>query len=145
MSSGRIWPSMKLSYKSNFKFVSKIKSVCASDVKQSKSGQSFDSENRTLPTSFDSYCLLWFWSKKSEFLQKHMSRSTSKPAFGVWDQGRLYYTILAANNKGADKTARMRRLICAFVVSSPEPKAHLWDYRIGRPPSSVCPSVVHTL
>ena len=27
-----------------------------------------------------------------------------------------YYTILAANNKGADQTARMRRLICAFVV-----------------------------
>ena len=27
-----------------------------------------------------------------------------------------YYTIDAANNKGADQTARMRRLICAFVV-----------------------------
>ena len=28
----------------------------------------------------------------------------------------MYYTIQAANNKGADQTARMRRLICAFVV-----------------------------
>ena len=27
-----------------------------------------------------------------------------------------YYTIQAVNNKGADQTARMRRLICAFVV-----------------------------
>ena len=28
----------------------------------------------------------------------------------------MYYSIQAANNKGADQTARMRRLICAFVV-----------------------------
>ena len=27
-----------------------------------------------------------------------------------------YLTIQAANNKGADQTVRMRRLICAFVV-----------------------------
>ena len=27
-----------------------------------------------------------------------------------------YYTIYAAKDKGADQTARMRRLICAFVV-----------------------------
>ena len=27
-----------------------------------------------------------------------------------------YYTIQAANNKGADQTARMCRLICTFVV-----------------------------
>ena len=27
-----------------------------------------------------------------------------------------YYTIQEVNNKGADQTARMRRLICAFVV-----------------------------
>ena len=26
------------------------------------------------------------------------------------------YTIQAANNKGANQTARMRRLICTFVV-----------------------------
>ena len=32
---------------------------------------------------------------------------------------------------------------CLF--SSPEPKAYWWAYRIGRPPSSVCLSVVHTL
>ena len=25
-----------------------------------------------------------------------------------------------------------------YVFSSPEPKAHCWAYRIGRPPSSVC-------
>ena len=59
-----------------------------------------------------------------------------KPVFGVYDQVRLkpacsateasenheianietrYCTIYAANNKGADQTARTRRLICAFV------------------------------
>ena len=27
-----------------------------------------------------------------------------------------HYTVEAVNNKGADQTARMRRLICAFVV-----------------------------
>ena len=28
----------------------------------------------------------------------------------------MYYTIQAANNKDADQTARMRMLICVFVV-----------------------------
>ena len=33
--------------------------------------------------------------------------------------------------------------IAYYLFSSPEPKAHWWAYRIGRPPSSVnCPSVV---
>ena len=27
-----------------------------------------------------------------------------------------YFTFQIANNKGADQTARMRRLVCAFVV-----------------------------
>ena len=27
-----------------------------------------------------------------------------------------YFTLNKANNKGADQTARMRRLVCAFVV-----------------------------
>ena len=35
----------------------------------------------------------------------------------------MYYTIQAANNKGADQTAQMRRLICAFVV-------HIWHKQI---------------
>ena len=36
-----------------------------------------------------------------------------------WNFGyriKRYYTIYGANNKDADQTARMRRLICAFVV-----------------------------
>ena len=28
----------------------------------------------------------------------------------------MYYTTQAANNKGADQTVQMRRLICTFVV-----------------------------
>ena len=27
-----------------------------------------------------------------------------------------YFTVLIVNNKGADQTVRMRRLVCAFVV-----------------------------
>ena len=62
-----------------------------------------------------------------------MSHVTRKPFFGVCDQVRLkpacsatetsksleilgIDTIRAANNKDADQTARMHRLICAFVV-----------------------------
>ena len=30
-----------------------------------------------------------------------------------------YYTFKKANNKGADQTARMRRLVCACVVRKP--------------------------
>ena len=36
-----------------------------------------------------------------------------------WNFGYInkrYHSVLAANNKGADQSARMRRLICAFVV-----------------------------
>ena len=58
-----------------------------------------------------------------------------KSVFGIFDQLRLkpacsasetsletsdtetsHYTIQAANNKGADQTEQMRRLICAFVI-----------------------------
>ena len=62
-----------------------------------------------------------------------MSPITRKPVFGVCNQGRLKPACAApeamqkleisyietrgiVNNKGADQTARMRRLICAFVV-----------------------------
>ena len=35
----------------------------------------------------------------------------------VWRKQRYrYYTMYEANNNGADQTARMRRVICAFVV-----------------------------
>ena len=75
-----------------------------------------------------------------------MSVVTRKHVFGVCDQGRLkqacsatetsqsleisavanyrYYTIQAANNKGADQTARMHRLICSFVV-------RIWQKKTG--------------
>ena len=38
-----------------------------------------------------------------------------------------YYTIQAANNKGADQTARMRRLICAFVVCIRHKQVFSWN------------------
>ena len=41
--------------------------------------------------------------------------NTVTEPFGLCRKQR-YYTIQGANNKGADQTARMRRLICAFVV-----------------------------
>ena len=62
-----------------------------------------------------------------------MSHVTRKPVFEVCDQLKpkpacsateasyslqiqKYYTIQAANNKSADQTAQMRRLICTLVV-----------------------------
>ena len=81
---------------------------------------------------------------KSYWNLDNMSHVTRKPVFGVCDQLRLkpacsadetswgleisaiasrgiilsrqQTTIQAANNKGTDQTARMRRLICTFVV-----------------------------
>ena len=37
-----------------------------------------------------------------------------------------YYTIEVANNKGADQTAQMRRLICAFVVPTGQKQVFSW-------------------
>ena len=70
--------------------------------------------------------------------QHQLSRATRKPVFGVCDQvwlktvllrdtslleswnfeynNKRYYTNKTANKKGADQTAQMRRLICAFVL-----------------------------
>ena len=36
-----------------------------------------------------------------------------------------YDTFQNANNKGADQTARMRRLVCSFVVRKPPKKVYL--------------------
>ena len=44
---------------------------------------------------------------------------SSRDQLGSWNiefRKKRYYTIKAANNKGADQTAWMRRLICTFVV-----------------------------
>ena len=43
-------------------------------------------------------------------------------------------TIQAANNKGADQTARMRRLICAFVV-------HIWHKQVFSLHGSYAPGI----
>ena len=61
-----------------------------------------------------------------------MGHDARKPVFGVSDKVRLklvssatetsklrYGTSQKANNKRADQTARMRRLVCAFVVRRP--------------------------
>ena len=37
-----------------------------------------------------------------------------------------YYTFQAANNKGADQTAQMRRLICAFLVRIGQKQVFSW-------------------
>ena len=79
-------------------------------------------------------------------MYRHMSFVARKPVFGICDKVRLkpacsatetwswnsgynkygYYTIQAANNKGADQTARMRRLICAFVVRIWQKQVFSW-------------------
>ena len=76
-----------------------------------------------------------------------MSLVTRKPVFGVWDQDILKPVCVAteaskrpeqqilirlrgcagwSNNKGADQTAWMRRLICAFVVRIGQKQVFSW-------------------
>ena len=50
--------------------------------------------------------------------------------FKIWSMpvtANRYYTIQAANNKGADKTAQTHRLICAFVVRIWHKQVFLWS------------------
>ena len=44
-----------------------------------------------------------------------------------------YLTFQIANDKGADQTARMRRLICAFVVRNQEKSGFLVSMPIWLP------------
>ena len=81
------------------------------------------------------------------FIYKLMSLVARKPVFGVSDHLRLkraaqlqklarveflgkasrgINTVHAVNNKGADQTARMRRLICAFVVHIRHKQVFSW-------------------
>ena len=65
---------------------------------------------------------------------KQMRLDATKPVFRVFEEARLkpadyleirnfacskprYDTFQKANNKGADQTARMRRLVCAYVIT----------------------------
>ena len=78
------------------------------------------------------------WASDSLCFWKHLSHAMRKCVFGSLWPGKTqtdllscrdqlesckfgyinyrYHSDLAANNKGTDQTARMRRLICAFVV-----------------------------
>ena len=59
MSSDRKWPWMNFLQQSNLRTVLSGKRFDRFWCKKSNTGQNFDSENRTFPSSFDSYCLLW--------------------------------------------------------------------------------------
>ena len=57
----------------------------------------------------------------------------SPPLRDIWP---CYFTFQIANDKGADQTARMRRLICAFVVRNQEKSGFLvsmpiWCWKSG--------------
>ena len=57
--------------------------------------------------------------EKSE-AQTSLLSYTDKLEFGNFAGGKLEYGIFRkANNKDADQTARMHRLVCAFVVRKP--------------------------
>ena len=61
-------------------------------------------------------CLRDFQPGKTQTgLLSYRDQLVFKFSFFVFSKYR-YYTIQVANNKGADQTAEMRRLICAFVV-----------------------------
>ena len=63
---------------------------------------------------------IWATSRENVSLGFWTRLDSNLPAqLEAWNFGYSkykYYTIKAANNKGADQTAWMRRLICAFVV-----------------------------
>ena len=59
------------------------------------------------------------------FILSYLSHITRRPVF-------RYYTIKAANNKGADQTAWISRLICTFVVRILQNQVFSW------PGSFVC-------
>ena len=54
----------------------------------------------------------------NHFYPEMHTRLTKRPA--------LYFTTQASNNKGADQTARMRRLVCAFVDRILQKQAFSW-------------------
>ena len=64
--------------------------------------------------------ILWMILYKSIMMKWYyewnLSPVTRKPVFRVCHQLKLKPAGQAAHNKGADETARMRRLICTFVV-----------------------------
>ena len=77
-------------------------------------------------------CLRGFWQNETQTsLLSH--RDELENWYFIWRKFR-YNTFQKANNKGADQTAQMPRLVCAFVVSqTPKDrfsrvKAHIWLY-----------------
>ena len=56
--------------------------------------------------------------------------STTHESLNIGYNKYRYYTVWAANNKGADQTARIRRLICVFVV-------RIWNKQVFSITSSI--------
>ena len=85
--------------------------------------------NWALPCDWKTKVLWWL-----NFFHDHVGRSVAKgfimlkptKIFGelrdIWP---CYFTFQIANDKGADQTARMRRLICAFVIRNKEKSGFL--------------------
>ena len=61
------------------------------------------------------------------------------------------FTFQIANNKGADQTAKMRRLICAFVVRKQQSKSFWYrdsydvEAQASWPPPSYAPESVNII
>ena len=94
------------------------------------------------------FSLAWWHNSEGRFPHvAHLSHVTRKSVFGVSDPVRLklvcsvtqtswsresgfsryrYYTILVANNKGADQTVQMCRLSCTFVVRIWQKQVFSW-------------------
>ena len=90
----------------------------------------------------------WFKGNILYYLNTHMGLVMRKPVFGVCDQLKtqssllnyrdchfgfskyMYYTIEAANNKSADQTVQVHRLICTFVVRMWHKQVFSWTWPI---------------
>ena len=90
---------------------------------------------RTYGRRRDKTCLQGFW--QSEIKTNLLSYSDKLENWNFTRSKSGYYTLQLANNIGADQTARMHRLVCAFVVLKPQKTSFLasrpifastWDF-----------------
>ena len=59
-----------------------------------------------------------------KFIPVSSTTETSRQWNFAWSKT-IYDTFQSANNKGADQTARMRRLVCTLLLTNPEDRFSL--------------------
>ena len=71
-------------------------------------------------------------------LFSHHNVQSYFPSFQITSKNILLNRMTEENSRLSGSVLVCLVFTMYTVISSPEPKAHLWAYRIGRPPLSVC-------